>query len=158
MGNPNLAGEHNPAYKHGHTAGNFSPEYQSWSGMIQRCTNPKREAYKHYGARGIKVCKRWLRFENFLADMGLRPSGLTLERKKNHLGYTPSNCIWGTRTAQSRNSSQVVWVTINGIRKRLVEWCETYQISINTVRCRVRTHGWSYRDAITRPKQAQPFR
>jgi hypothetical protein len=91
--------------------------------MIQRCTNPKRDSYKHYGGKGVKVCDRWRQFENFLADMGSRPAGMTLERKDVNGDYEPSNCVWADAVTQARNSVQVVWVEIGGERKRLVEWC-----------------------------------
>lgn len=71
--------------------------------MIQRCTNPNNPAYKNYGGRGIKVCARWRKFENFLADMGERPAGLTLDRKRVNGNYTPSNCRWVDYTDQNRN-------------------------------------------------------
>lgn len=151
------AGASNPAFTHGHTTDGFSPEYHSWSGMIQRCTNPKRSSYKHYGGRGIKVCNRWRTFENFLADMGPRPAGLSLDRIDVNGDYEPDNCRWADTTTQARNSVQVVWVDINGERKRLVEWCELIGISINTVRCRVKKHGWTYAQALTTPVQLVPF-
>lgn len=71
--------------------------------MITRCTNERNPAYKNYGGRGITVCKRWLKFENFLADMGLRPRGLTLDRKDNDRGYCKSNCRWTTWSVQQNN-------------------------------------------------------
>ena len=147
------AGKSNPAYTHGHTTGGFSPEYHSWSSMIQRCTNPKRGSWKHYGGKGVKVCGRWISFENFLADMGPRPAGTSLDRVDVQGDYTPENCRWADTTTQARNSVQVVWVELNGERKRLVEWCEQIGISINTVRCRVKTHGWSYAEALLTPRQ-----
>lgn len=94
----------NPAYKHGHAArSGFSPEYHSWASMMTRCYNKKRAVWQYYGGRGIKVCKRWKKFENFLADMGPRPAGLTLDRRNAEGDYTPRNCRWATHTEQSRN-------------------------------------------------------
>jgi hypothetical protein len=122
--------------------------------MIQRCTNPKRRGWKHYGGRGITVCERWLTFENFLADMGLRLVGTSLERIDNDKGYEPSNCIWADRRTQARNSKQVVWVEIKGVTKRLVEWCEELGMSINTVRARAKFHGFDYVAALTTPLQS----
>ena len=80
-----------------------SLEYNSWRGMIGRCTNPNNIGYSNYGGRGITVCKRWLKFENFLEDMGRKLEGLTIERKNNELGYFKENCIWANRTIQNRN-------------------------------------------------------
>ena len=151
-----MSGTANPAYKHGHTAGAFSPEYHSWSSMIQRCTNPKRSMYRYYGGRGIAVDPAWMDFEAFLVDMGPRPLGLSLDRIDNDLGYTKDNCRWADSLTQRLNSSQIVRVTIGGTTNMLIEWCKIYNISINTVRDRVRFYGFSYEEAITTPVQRRP--
>lgn len=88
----------------------YTPEYKAWDSMMQRCNNPNHAAYKHYGGRGIEVCERWLQVENFYADMGVRPKGLSLERINNSLGYSPENCKWATWIEQANNR-----------RKRLVK-------------------------------------
>lgn len=80
------------------------PEYQAWNHMKQRCLNENDSRYKNYGARGIKVCDRWINsFNNFYDDMGARPEGLTLERKDVNGNYEPSNCVWADYTQQARN-------------------------------------------------------
>ena len=82
-----------------------SPAYVSWLNMKSRCYNPNHRAFSYYGGRGIRVCKRWLNsFENFLADMGDRPPGTTLDRYPDQDGdYEPSNCRWATKTEQQNN-------------------------------------------------------
>jgi hypothetical protein len=92
------------ALTHGHSArGRWSPTYYSWAGMIQRCTNPARINWQDYGGRGIHVCERWRNFAAFLADMGERPAGTSLERNDPQGHYEPGNCCWATRRQQARN-------------------------------------------------------
>lgn len=91
--------------RHGHApAGKPSGTYNSWTTMRARCTRPSITHFKDYGGRGITVCDRWLNsFDNFLADMGERPPGLTLERNDNDGNYELSNCRWATRSEQQLN-------------------------------------------------------
>lgn len=77
--------------------------FNIWLGMKQRCENPKNPAYRLYGGRGIAICARWQKFENFFADMGPAPNGLSIDRKDNDKGYDRSNCRWATPLQQSRN-------------------------------------------------------
>ena len=90
--------------KHGHNRnGKRSPEYRAWGHMKDRCQNPNDKSYHNYGSRGIKVCERWQDFRNFFADMGARPSGLTLERMDNDGNYEPGNCKWASYKEQNNN-------------------------------------------------------
>src|SRR5436190_19682968 len=77
-------------------SGKTTSEYHSWQAMRARCLDPNNRAYKWYGGRGIRVCARWLKFENFLADMRRRPAGRSLDRINNDGDYEPSNCRWAT--------------------------------------------------------------
>ena len=80
-----------------------TPTYITWQQLIQRCENPNHKSYKNYGGRGISVCERWHKFENFYEDMSECPQGLTIERVNNDGNYEPSNCIWATRKKQASN-------------------------------------------------------
>ena len=89
------------ATKHGLSQ---TPEYDVWASMIERCNNSNRDEYKYYGGRGIGVCDRWMNFENFIADMGERPSlKLQIDRINNDGDYEHSNCRWATKEQQSHN-------------------------------------------------------
>jgi len=94
--------------KHGHSAnGKVSPTYQSWRDMKRRSQNPNHKYYNYYGGRGIKVCKRWQNFANFLEDMGERPENTTLDRIDNGGNYEPGNCRWATPKQQVQNRREV---------------------------------------------------
>lgn len=87
-------------YVHGHYG---TRTYVSWSAMVARCVNPKARGYQNYGGRGISVCDRWTEFANFLADMGERPEGRSLDRINNDGNYEPGNCRWATPKEQANN-------------------------------------------------------
>lgn len=123
-------------WRHG---GTYTPTYGSWKHMIRRCTNPKSEQYANYGGRGIAVCERWLKFENFLADIGERPRGTTIDRYPNNDGhYEPGNCRWATATQQRRNMRTNRLVTYQGRTQALAEWCEQLGLNYAMVRSRLR--------------------
>lgn len=93
------------ATKHGHgKVSNCSRTYKSWANMKTRCMNQRYKWYHNYGGRGIDICERWLKFENFLADMGERPENKSLDRINNEIGYSPENCRWATSKEQNNNT------------------------------------------------------
>lgn len=108
--------------------GKESAEYRTWTAMKSRCANPNHCNYPHYGARGIRVCERWQGYENFLADMGRRPSdGHSLDRIDSNGNYEPGNCRWATRMEQSGNQRhnggrRPMLLTILRNTKTLAEW------------------------------------
>lgn len=122
-------------FKHGMTK---SRTYKSWDAMKQRCTNPNSPDYYRYGAVGVKVCDRWLNsFENFLADMNVRPPGTTIHRYPKLAGnYEPGNCIWGTDEEQSSSKVNTQYLTYNGETERLVVWAEEMNIPVDLLRRR----------------------
>jgi hypothetical protein len=129
--------------KHGHKpATGASTEYEIWSGIIRRCLNPSSSSYPRYGGRGISVCERWRKFENFLEDMGPRPPGLTIDRLNNDGHYEPSNCAWRSYKDQARNKSGNRRLTLaSGESITLREVCERFAITEKTLRYWLRKHG-----------------
>ncbi len=128
-----------------------TPLFGVWSGMISRCTKPTNKRYQRYGARGIKVCDRWLDVNNFIADMteGYE-KGLQIDRKNNDGNYEPDNCQWSTTKQQTRNYSRNVVLEHDGKRMCVVDWADVVGISPKIIYERV-ADGWSAKDALTKP-------
>jgi hypothetical protein len=136
---------------HGHKSGVWqSPVHRVWSGMLRRCRCVTDDAYQNYGGRGIRVCERWLKFENFFADMGYPPTGRSLERIDNDGNYEPSNCRWATRTEQARNTRRNRFITFEGQTKTLAEWSELTNLSGEVIAHRLKI-GWGVERALTTP-------
>jgi hypothetical protein len=130
-----------------------SPEYRVWASMLERCRNPNTVGYPRYGGRGIKVCERWDSFDNFIADMGRRPSGdYSIEREDNDGNYEPSNCRWATREEQAYNRTKTILIDYRGAKITTLEASKISGLSTNIVKTRW-FKGWSAEDIIHRPKR-----
>jgi hypothetical protein len=118
--------------KHGHSR---TPLYHIWQGMKQRCYDKHSISYCHYGLIGIKVCDRWLEsFENFLEDMGERPSKeYSIDRIDNNGNYCPDNCRWATHEEQQNNMSSNRLLTYEGKTKSVSQWAKTNNINTSTL-------------------------
>lgn len=142
---------------HGHAAGRshghpVSLTYKSWCKMVERCTNPNTPNFHLYGGRGIRVCDSWRKFENFLADMGERPSKhYSIDRYPNNDGhYEPGNCRWATRKEQSRNTRVNKLLTFGGRTMCLSDWAQEVRLKRATLKERLE-RGWSLDKALFTP-------
>jgi hypothetical protein len=144
-----------PQPKHGHSATTVrgrraSSTYNSWRAMAVRCSDPSCRNYGRYGARGITVCERWRKFENFLADMGERPKGTTLDRVNSNGNYDPGNCRWATPKSQARNRQSNRLLSFRGETRCATEWAELLGINRTTIERRLH-YGWPIERALTHP-------
>lgn len=131
-----------------------SREFSIWLVMKKRCYNKKFKYYFNYGGRGISVCSRWIdSFQNFLADMGECPEGMTLERKNVDGDYEPLNCKWATRKEQGRNTRSNRLLTLKGETLCVSEWSERTGLEAATIKARIDVYGYSIEDALTKPLQ-----
>lgn len=132
------------------------PEYAILSAMISRCTNPKCPAYPDYGGRGIRICKRWnkrSKIQNFLDDMGYRPSPYhEIDRIDNDKGYFPKNCRWVSLKKNRNNRSDNVRITYKGVTRTQQEWSEHTGIAWGALEYR-RAAGWSVHKMLTTPTE-----
>lgn len=137
---------------HGHARrGRITPTFRTWLKMRERCRDEDAVNFARYGGKGIKVCERWLfSFENFLADMGERPIGESLDRIDSSSDYSKENCRWASREIQARNRSNNRHFEINGQKKCLIEWTLKYEIDYFLV-CGRLNAGWEIERALTQP-------
>lgn len=135
---------------HGKPNGVPTPEYAVWSLMRDRCNNNRNRSYSYYGGRGISVDKSWDDFTVFLADMGPRPDGATIDRIDTNKGYAPDNCRWATRKEQSRNRNYCIRVNWNGSDRYLWDLADEYGINIQTVHQRLH-RKWTLERTLTQP-------
>ena len=130
-----------------------SRSYNAWASMKKRCNNPSHKSWDSYGGRGIVVCDRWLEsFENFYADMGEPPEGMSLERKNNDLGYSPDNCKWATLVEQQNNRRVNVFIEFEGEHLTVAQLARKYSIDVRLLRKRIQA-GWNIYDAIHTPSK-----
>ena len=144
-----------PNTTHGHAPiGAPSRTYKSWRAMHDRCRQPSHQQYKDYGGRGVTVCKRWFKFENFLADMGERPAGMSIDRKNNAGNYSKRNCRWATRKEQARNSSVTKYLTrkSDGLTLSMEDWSRKLGLARYGIHDRLK-QGWPLERALSLTKR-----
>lgn len=124
-----------------------SQAYKTWLAMRSRVNNPKNHKYPRYGGRGIGICAHWDDFRNFYADMGERPTGMSIERIDNDGDYCPENCRWATSKEQANNTRRNRSLTHQGEIRTLTQWAEKLGINARTVSTRLRL-GWSTEEAL----------
>lgn len=114
--------------------------YNTWKGILQRCTDRMNKDWPNYGGRGITVCCRWLKFENFLEDMGIRPPGKEIDREDNEGPYERGNCRWATPRENSRHKRNSLWTIYQGERVCASEAAELSGIGYDTLRRRIKAN------------------
>lgn len=137
--------------KHGHSNGRIkSRTYKSWEAMMQRCTNQNASDYHRYGGRGIQICEQWGSFENFLADMGVRPEGKTLDRIDNLGNYDPDNCKWSTAQEQQQNKRNCPTIEYQGKRVTVASLATSTGVPIKVLKWRLENQ-WDLDTALKSP-------
>jgi len=144
------SGSKNSKFAHGETVGEKTSEYRAWAAMKVRCHNPNFQQFKDYGGRGIVVCERWRdSFENFLADMGRKPTPEhTIDRWPNKDGnYEPGNCRWATDSEQRRNRRTNLIIECGGRKMCLADWAAETGLDRRVIRYRLRA-GWPIEEVM----------
>ena len=144
--------------RHGKTG---SPELSVWIAMRSRCRDSKVQCFNGYGGRGIKVCERWdceYGFENFLADMGKRPSAdHSIDRIDNNGDYCPEHCRWSTRSEQAQNRRSSRMLTMDGKTQCMSAWAKEYGMTRFLLYSRLKL-GWDLRRSLTEPIDTRKWR
>ena len=125
--------------------------YTIWVAMRSRCSNQNDARFKRYGKRGIQVCRRWNSFDAFIADMGPRPHGYTLERRRNSGNYTPSNCVWATKREQMENTRRTRRLMHRGRAQSITAWAREIGVKPGTLAYRLDVMKLSVRTALEWP-------
>ena len=133
-----------------------SPTYNSWHDMMRRCYVSHNKTFPNYGGRGISVCERWHMFENFLEDMGERPSDKTLERTDNDGDYCPENCVWADKITQMNNTRANRLITFNGKTQSLAMWARELHLNYGALKARITKYCWPVERAFTEPLRVWP--
>lgn len=143
---------------HGHSRGRReTPTLKTWHSMMSRCNSATAKSFSDYGGRGIRVCDRWQSFENFLADMGERPNGTTIDRIDVNGNYEPSNCRWASWKQQQRNRRTSRLATAFGKTMCVAAWAEETGVAARTIYARLaRPHRWTTERALTEPAKVTP--
>jgi len=128
--------------------------FRVWQGMIRRCTSETHDDYPRYGGRGIEVCERWQKFQNFFDDMEYAPPGMTLGRIDNDRGYEPANCRWETQEQQQNNRRSNRVVMVDGKRFTIMQLSRANGIAHDTLIRRIKL-GWPMERAISQPVKRQ---
>ncbi len=124
--------------------------YSSWRAMKRRCFETSNPSFSRYGGRGITVCERWLKFENFVEDMGQPPTGMSLHRIDNDGNYEPSNVKWASFKEQSNHRNDNRQISFQGETLTVTEWANEKGLSASTLFGRLE-RGWAVERALTTP-------
>ncbi len=128
--------------------------FKTWEGMVSRCSNPTNKDWLLYGGRGIKVCDAWLKSpDQFIADIGIRPNGATLDRKDNSKDYDPENCRWATPLEQGGNKRNNKLITHDGRTQHLAAWARELGEPESTIFNRMKV-GRAIDDRVRRRRTA----
>lgn len=122
--------------------------YKTWKDIIRRC-----KYHKRYKGRGIFVCKRWYKFENFYKDMGDKPNSLSIDRINNSGNYSPSNCRWANPKTQNNNTGRNIFIRYKKQKRTLAEWTTIFGLNYKTTFARIKYYGFSLKEAFNKKRR-----